>query len=111
MKRKLITIIDVVIIVFVVVFSLAFSMSLFKNQGTVAIVSVNDKVKYELPLSVNTHKTITTEHGYNKILVKNGKISVLSADCRDGICISRGEINKKGQSIVCLPHKMIIEIK
>ena len=36
---------------------------------------------------------------------------IKNADCRDGICVSRGKINKVGESIVCLPHKLIVEIK
>ena len=32
------------------------------------------------------------------------------ADCPDKICINMGTIRKKGQTIICLPHKLVVEI-
>lgn len=40
----------------------------------------------------------------------NGGISIEDADCPDKICLKQGFINKPGQSIICLPHKLVIEI-
>lgn len=35
---------------------------------------------------------------------------MISATCPDHLCIKQGAINKKGQSIICLPHKLIVEV-
>ncbi|WP_440248169.1 NusG domain II-containing protein [Catenibacterium faecis] len=35
---------------------------------------------------------------------------MISATCPDHLCIKQGTINKKGQSIICLPHKLIVEV-
>ena len=32
------------------------------------------------------------------------------ADCPDRLCVKQGRIKKVGESIVCLPHKVVIEI-
>lgn len=32
------------------------------------------------------------------------------ADCPDKYCVKQGEINKIRQNIVCLPHKIVVEI-
>ena len=111
MKHRLITVFDVALIVIIIAFSLAFGIFQFKEFGTKAEVSVDNKVILELSLNKDTQYNLKNDYGYNKIIVNKGKIRVETADCQDGVCVLRGEIYKKGESIVCLPHKMIIEIK
>lgn len=48
---------------------------------------------------------------YNLIEVSDNKIRIKEASCIDQICVRRGFIQKPGETIVCLPHKLIIEIK
>jgi len=33
------------------------------------------------------------------------------ADCKDQICADHKAIEKSGETIVCLPHKVVIEIQ
>ena len=33
------------------------------------------------------------------------------ANCPDKLCIHQGKISKNGETIVCLPHGLIVEIK
>lgn len=46
----------------------------------------------------------------NTILVEPGRIRVTEADCPDQICVRQGFISDGTVPIVCLPHKLIIEI-
>ncbi|MCL2828978.1 MAG: NusG domain II-containing protein [Oscillospiraceae bacterium] len=46
----------------------------------------------------------------NVILVEPGRISVLSATCRDQICVNQGSISNGVRPIVCLPHRVVIQI-
>lgn len=46
----------------------------------------------------------------NTLQIKNHKIKMIQATCPDKLCIKQGAISKKGQSIICLPHKLIIEV-
>ena len=43
--------------------------------------------------------------------IKDGKVTMKEADCRDQICADHKAIEKSGETIVCLPHKVVIEIK
>ena len=54
---------------------------------------------------------ISTEFGYNKLHIEHDGISVIDADCRDHICMSQGKVSKAGVPIVCLPHKLTVEIE
>lgn len=43
--------------------------------------------------------------------IKNGKVSMISAQCPDQLCRRQGPIHRQGETIVCLPNKVVLEIK
>lgn len=53
---------------------------------------------------------VEDEFGSNTILVESGRIRVSQADCPDQVCVNQGFISDGTVPIVCLPHKLIIEI-
>jgi hypothetical protein len=71
-----------------------------------AIVYRNNAVVSELNLSENS----VTSVGNMKIEVKDKKIRVLETDCPNQICKHAGWISQPGQSLVCLPNKVVVEI-
>lgn len=77
-----------------------------------AVVTVNGKVLAEIDLSAKKDDefTIETSEGNNKIVVHDGGISIVEADCSDGVCVNQGTAKKPGDMIVCLPHRVIIEV-
>ena len=44
------------------------------------------------------------------IKIKNGQVSMKEANCRDLLCTHMPSIKKVGETIVCLPHRLILEI-
>lgn len=50
------------------------------------------------------------ERGRNLISVEQGRIRVLEADCPDQICVDQGWISDGTVPIVCLPHRLMIQI-
>ena len=55
--------------------------------------------------------TITGEGGReNVVFVEPGQISVQSATCPDQICVHQGPITDGARPIVCLPHRIVIQI-
>ena len=53
---------------------------------------------------------IETDHGYNELTIKDGQASVTASDCKNQVCVHSMAISQSGQSIICLPHKLIIQI-
>ena len=51
------------------------------------------------------------EEGYNLLLISDGQVSVSDADCPDGLCVRQRAIARNGESIICLPHKLVIQIE
>lgn len=54
---------------------------------------------------------IETQFGYNLIEIGDGEVWVIEASCPDKLDVKQGKISKPGQIIVCLPNKLVIEIK
>lgn len=84
------------------------------SVGTTAVIRIDGELYKKIQLdsvAVAYDMEIETEFGYNKIHVENGAISVTESDCPDGICIAQGEISDDGVPIVCMPHRLVIEIE
>ena len=80
------------------------------EKGLTAVVTVDGELRGEMPVDQNDSITIETEWGYNIVHTENGQAFVTEADCRDQICVDHKKIEKVGETIVCLPHKMVVEI-
>ena len=90
-------------------------MSIYQGQITkdaVAYVTI-DGVEYgSYPLEIDVTERIELPDGsYNLLVIKDGKADVTEASCPDGICVNHRAIDKQGQSIVCLPNKVVVEIQ
>lgn len=46
----------------------------------------------------------------NLIEIDGDRIRIKEANCGDQVCVRRGWASKNGETIVCLPHKLVIEI-
>lgn len=54
---------------------------------------------------------VETDYGYNLIEIGDKQVRVIEADCPDQIDVKQGYISRIGETIVCLPNKLVIEIK
>lgn len=82
--------------------------------GTVAVISINGEEYQRIDLSAVKESydiELDTEYGHNTIHVEPGAISVTAADCPDKICVNQGRITGAGVPIVCIPHRLIIQIE
>lgn len=77
------------------------------KAGNTVAVKKNNEILYELPL--NKDKTVDLKG--NILVIKDGKAFIESADCKNQICVNHKPISKTGETIVCLPHKVLVEIK
>ena len=113
MKRKLFTKTDVIValVAIIVCISIIIVRQCFSVRGKTVAVYYNNEKKDEFSLYGNTEKTFEFGQGKNTVCVKNGECYVSFADCRDKICVHHEKIKNKGQTIVCLPHKLIIEVE
>lgn len=57
------------------------------------------------------YKELKTEYGRNLIEAGPDYVRVTEADCPDKLDVLQGSITRPGQVIVCLPNRMVVEIR
>ncbi len=62
------------------------------------------------PLDQDREVGVRTEDGWNKVCIRDGSVYMEEADCPDGYCVRQGHIQSGLDTIVCLPHKLVVEI-
>ena len=88
-------------------------IKLTKVQGNTVVVKIDgvETVSYSLTEDVRYEiRTGENNENINVLVIKDGKAYVSEADCPDGICKDYRPISYVGETIVCLPHKVVIEI-
>lgn len=84
----------------------------YGKEGAYVQVMVDGEVEATYPLAKDTYVRIDygQAEGVNILVIEDGKASVSEADCPDKLCVKQRSISKNGESIVCLPHKLVITI-
>ena len=91
--------------------ALALVLQLGAKSGATVEVRVAGKVTASYSLQKNQTIRLEGEGGSNTLVIEGGKAWMTEADCPDGLCLGMGKISSAGQSIVCLPHKLVVEVK
>lgn len=86
---------------------------LWGNAPAVVVVYRNGQRIGSYPLSENLSLSIPyeTEGGYNLLSIRDGKALISDADCPDRLCVKQRPIEGSGESVICLPHKLVIQIE
>lgn len=85
----------------------------FRGNGNTVTVTVDGKPYAEYALTENITKDIYTgENGEhcNRLVIRDGKAFMETATCPDGICVAHRAIFKNGESIVCIPNRVVITV-
>lgn len=81
-----------------------------QTSGTQAVIRVNGEVYGTYDLSKDQEIMVDTEYGHNLVRIEDGQAYMAEADCPDGYCEHQGKISHENETIVCLPHKLVVEI-
>ena len=99
MKKK-----DMILIAAVLAISLI-------SFAAIKMTQKDGKEVYKTSIKKDQIYQIPEENGTNVMQIKDGKVTMKEADCKDQICADHKAIEKSGETIVCLPHKVVIEIR
>lgn len=122
-KRYKSDLILISIVLLVGVSALFFQRLSMKTGGTVKVYIDGKEVK-SFSLDEDTEYKIIVASGsemlsddedeseeYNMLVIKDGKAYISEADCHEQICVKHNAISKTGETIVCLPHSLVIEVE
>ena len=106
---------DIALIVSLLLVSLTFLLFLLPiarqaSRRLYVKISVYGKEYAVCPLEEERTLAIPLGGGESILKIKNGTAEIIDADCPDKLCIRQGSISRPGESIVCLPNGLIIEI-
>lgn len=106
-KRELI----IICILLICGLALAAVLLLGSKSGAQVEISVGGTVVGTYPLNQNTTYVIDGVYGgTNTLVVENNSAHMADATCPDKVCIHMGTISKGGQSIICLPNQVVVQI-
>lgn len=97
-----------IVILFISCMGLLAGKIILSRQGGYAVVSVDGK-EYGT-YSLNKKQAIDI-NGTNTLQIEEGEADMIEADCRDKLCVHQKAIQKKGETIICLPNKIVVEIQ
>lgn len=98
-----------ILVSFVAVFFAEFS-SENSALGDRANIYINGEIYNSYELNHNETIDIENEYGFNRIVIENNMVSITEADCHNEECVNSKSISKVGESIICLPHRLVVEI-
>lgn len=89
-----------------------FVIRFINHPGNTVVVSINGTDVASYPLNEDRKAEFITDDGHvNTLCISEGRAYMLSADCPDKLCVKHGSIYLTGQTIVCLPHRLVVKIE
>ncbi len=107
---------DVILIAVLLTAALAVfgGIALFSAKNTKdaeAVVYLEGEEQGRYPLDQDaTVKIEAASGGYNILEIHGGKADITEASCPDKICVNHRPVNHQGESLVCLPNEVVVEI-
>jgi len=111
MKKGDIKIIIAIVALVILAYGYMFYLDLSADQVVLRITQ-NQQVLYEFKLDENYQNRLLINDGahYNEVIINGYDVYVGEANCLNQVCVNHGKISNVGESIVCIPHKLVIEL-
>ena len=90
---------------------MALFLRLTRQAGGTVSVRIDGQAVMELPLSEDTELVLGEGEHTNTLVIRDGTAQVIEASCPDGLCVGQGAVQYAGESIVCLPHRLVITVR
>ena len=91
--------------------ALALFLYVTRQGGGYVSVQIDGVTVMELPLNEDTQIVLGDGGRTNVLVIENGTARVIEASCPDQICVNHGAVRYAGESIVCLPHKLVVTVE
>ena len=96
-----------IIVLIIAATGFLFYQSLGKKDTGTVVITVDGNVFGTYSLEKDREISIGDT---NYLIIKDGKVDMVEADCPDQICVDHKSISKNKETIVCLPNKVVVEV-
>ena len=116
MKTTFFTKNDIFLLSLLFILGIALSVWVYipsSQDNSILEVRQNGQVQMRLALDENTEQKISGEDGdgiTNRFRIQDGSVKMIQANCSDHTCINTKSIHNVGETIVCLPHRLVLAI-
>lgn len=81
--------------------SLALSVEVTADGELIASYLLGEDGSYNIQCQLETG---------NHLIIQDGEVYLDDADCPDKLCVKQGSIKHAGESIICLPNRLVVKI-
>lgn len=103
---------DIILAAVLIVIGLAMSyfLSFGTSSGHELVISCNGERFGSYSLLEDREVVIERNGHINKVTISDGIVSMSFSDCKGQDCVKQADISKTGETIICLPNKIVLEI-
>lgn len=98
------------IVMIILVAGLAFLLHHFIGGKGAGCVTVKVEGEIQGVYSLAKDRVVEINDGTNILEIRNGSADMTGADCPDKLCVNQKAISKNGESIICLPNKVVVTV-
>lgn len=84
---------------------------LSRVPGGEVVVSIEGEEVHRLPLFEDVEISVGEGGKSNILTISGGEAWISEASCPDHVCVKSGKVSYDGQTIVCLPNKVVVSIE
>lgn len=81
------------------------------ETGIQVVITIDGEEYQRYSLTEDIRLELPTFHGNSVLVISDGSCFMESAHCPDQICVKHKPIQVTGESIICLPYKIVISIE
>lgn len=107
-KKKDFILIGVLLVIALI--GLGVTQFLQHQTGASVTITIGGEIYGTYPLDQSRTIEINDAKGYNKVVIENGSVHMADADCPDQYCVQHAAIHANHETIICLPHELVVEI-
>ena len=93
------------------VFALCFRPGDGGAEGAMVLVTIDGEKYDAIPLERNGKYEIVQDGNRNCFFIASGMVRMAEASCPDGLCVNHKAIGRVGETIVCLPNRVVLAIQ
>lgn len=114
--KKLLKILKIGDVLLIICICLAIIISMFVlkrpiGKGDSVLILQDGKPVYNLSLSESRSINVKGPVGITRICIEKGQVWIADAPCPHKMCQRTGKISRAGSVIICVPNKILVEVK